>query len=104
MKRVKNPGEVVCLDARSRVLDGDDDGMLIRACGAYRGANCNPSTFGELDRVAQQVDHDLSDLPLVAHEYTRQRGVLLERELESLLLGQLAEHPMHIVQQRVQRK
>ena len=103
VERVEDPREISRLDSRSRVLDGDGDHVPVRrrAC-AGRGANGDPPALGELDGVAQQVDQHLADLDGVSRERARQARVLLEREAEALVPGQLAEHQPDVVQHLAQ--
>src|SRR4030095_5971550 len=63
---------------------------------------CTRSARGELDGVAQEIDEHLPDLAGVPRHRARQRRIQLESKLEAFLPGQLPEHQLHLVQQRMQ--
>src|SRR6185369_11342675 len=86
-ERLKQPRLILRRDPGSRVLD-----LELRTVVAVRRAECDAAQVGELDRVPEQVDEDLAELPFVTAHDRRDRPGRFHDEIEATIAGREAEH------------
>ena len=84
-------------DHRSGAVQGLDRGAP--AAGRRVDAERDPASLRELERVREQVLDDLLEPLRVGEDRPRDSGTDLDREIEALDLGDVAERALHVIDQ-----